>query len=620
MSGTGTLGFEASSSSINAKPFVPASKLPTSALEAAALSAKEFIPGGNISQQPPKSTPSVPSSHKHDLPEGDDLLGLTAVGAVQDTSRLAAHAAQLFQDLNPFPGKEEENATAHYKLQSPRLPQYFSNSRGGKGGGRARSSANRGGYQGRGGFVPAGKAPRAAIFIPEDLRTELCQRAHLVMAQIDGEVARSMNIPESIHHYHSLVPLDALSAANEVSLPLSVRSTVLKGVSSIDGKAYALRRIDPRTTSVPPTGEILTAAHEAVVAKWGQLPPHPTLTTPKEVFLSNEGFDGIPALYFAHDYHPAAFSLEEGHLTMTEGPQGLTLLVPEEEQLWSYLCQLACGIRVAHNAGMFIGQAALSPSKVLVTGPLAPLDRTLEGKARKSSSWRLSMSSLGIEQVLMGDMLASAQRNMQSAQKDDFCALGNLVLTLACGSREASQSLDCLTAHYSKHLCHVVAGLLANSEGVGLSNWRQLAHALGDRLFDELDVVSSMSHTLVHDLTLECENGRLLRLVMKLNAICERPQLGGDEHWSETGDRYLLKLFRDFTFHQDDENGAPNLDWGVALEALNKLDAGIAEKIMLLSRDESALLVVTYADIRRCLDNSYAELELRANKQVLKTQ
>ena len=44
------------------------------------------------------------------------------------------------------------------------------------------------------------------------------------------------------------------------------------------------------------------------------------------------------------------------------------------------------------------------------------------------------------------------------------------------------------------------------------------------------------------------------------------------------GDRYLLKLFRDFVFHQVGDDGAPLLDWGHIAEALAKLDAGLPEK------------------------------------------
>lgn len=69
--------------------------------------------------------------------------------------------------------------------------------------------------------------------------------------------------------------------------------------------------------------------------------------------------------------------------------------------------------------------------------------------------------------------------------------------------------------------------------------------------------------------------------------------------WSETGDRYLLKLFRDFVFHDcDPTDGAPRLDWGHVVEALNKLDAGSSEELLLLSRDEQSMLVASYGDVR----------------------
>ena len=48
---------------------------------------------------------------------------------------------------------------------------------------------------------------------------------------------------------------------------------------------------------------------------------------------------------------------------------------------------------------------------------------------------------------------------------------------------------------------------------------------------------------------------------------------------ARTGDRYLLKLFRDFVFHQVGDDGAPLLDWGHIAEALAKLDAGLPEKV-----------------------------------------
>jgi hypothetical protein len=46
-----------------------------------------------------------------------------------------------------------------------------------------------------------------------------------------------------------------------------------------------------------------------------------------------------------------------------------------------------------------------------------------------------------------------------------------------------------------------------------------------------------------------------------------------------SGDRYLLKLFRDFVLHQVRDDGTPMLDWGHVVECLNKLDAGAPEKV-----------------------------------------
>lgn len=44
-----------------------------------------------------------------------------------------------------------------------------------------------------------------------------------------------------------------------------------------------------------------------------------------------------------------------------------------------------------------------------------------------------------------------------------------------------------------------------------------------------------------------------------------------DPTWSETGDRYLLKLFRDHLFHQVTEAGTPWIDLSHIVSCLNKV-------------------------------------------------
>jgi len=44
-----------------------------------------------------------------------------------------------------------------------------------------------------------------------------------------------------------------------------------------------------------------------------------------------------------------------------------------------------------------------------------------------------------------------------------------------------------------------------------------------------------------------------------------------DAAWSETGDRYMLKLFRDYLFHQVDSDGLPWIDMAHIIQTLNKV-------------------------------------------------
>ena len=90
--------------------------------------------------------------------------------------------------------------------------------------------------------------------------------------------------------------------------------------------------------------------------------------------------------------------------------------------------------------------------------------------------------------------------------------------------------------------------------------------------------------------------------------IQERPEFGPNRRWAQSGDCYVLTLFRDFVFHQADGAGNPIMDLGHVVTTLNKLDAADPEKIVLVSRDGKSMLVVSYADVARCLESAFTEL------------
>ena len=133
---------------------------------------------------------------------------------------------------------------------------------------------------------------------------------------------------------------------------------------------------------------------------------------------------------------------------------------------------------------------------------------------------------------------------------------------------------------------------------------------ISERLLEQADYSYQQIDLCYTDLAKELQNGRLFRLLTKLNMILDRPQPGtpAADSWSETGDRYLLKLFVDYVFHQTDADGRPNVDLGSVVQCLNKLDVGVSEKVLLMSPDENTMLVVSYADLKACCERSVAEL------------
>lgn len=79
----------------------------------------------------------------------------------------------------------------------------------------------------------------------------------------------------------------------------------------------------------------------------------------------------------------------------------------------------------------------------------------------------------------------------------------------------------------------------------------------------------------------QCLIGLTFRIILSLRISCtfSLPQLSDisvyrynmDPSWSETGDRYLIKLFRDYLFHQVTETGEPWLDMAHIVSSLNKV-------------------------------------------------
>ncbi|XP_058684866.1 PAN2-PAN3 deadenylation complex subunit PAN3 isoform X8 [Poecile atricapillus] len=450
------------------------------------------------------------------------------------------------------------------------------------------------------------KANAPSFFMADELRQELINRHLITMAQIDQ--ADIPAVPAEVDSYHSLFPLEPLPPPNRIQKTSNFGyiTSCYKAVNSKDDLPYCLRRIHGF--------RLVNTKCMVLVDMWKKI-QHSNIVTLREVFTT-KAF-GEHSLVFAYDFHAGGETMMSRHFNDPSADSYFTKrkwgqhdgplprqhagLLPES-LIWAYIVQLSSALRTIHTAGLAC--RVMDPTKILVTGKT-----------------RLRVNCVGIFDVLTFD---NSQNNplalMAQFQQADLISLGKVVLALACNSLSGIQrenlqkAMELVTINYSSDLKNLILYLLTDQNRLRSVN--DIMPMIGARFYTQLDAAQMRNDVIEEDLAKEVQNGRLFRLLAKLGTINERPEFQKDPTWSETGDRYLLKLFRDHLFHQVTEAGTPWIDLSHIISCLNKLDAGVPEKISLISRDEKSVLVVTYSDLKRCFENTFQELIAAANGQL----
>lgn len=153
---------------------------------------------------------------------------------------------------------------------------------------------------------------------------------------------------------------------------------------------------------------------------------------------------------------------------------------------------------------------ALDPTKIILTG------RT-----------RLRLSCLAITDVITYDNNAQTSALVPHYQQEDLSALGKLVLALACKSLIAVQreniqtSLELVARTYTPDLRNLIMYLLSNQQRKTVTD---LMPMIGARFYTQLDVLQLRTDVMENEIGKEMENGRLFRLLTKMNTINERPE------------------------------------------------------------------------------------------------
>ncbi|KAI1916372.1 PAB-dependent poly(A)-specific ribonuclease subunit 3 [Ophidiomyces ophidiicola] len=411
------------------------------------------------------------------------------------------------------------------------------------------------------------------LFLPNSFREELQKKAAATLQTLPNS-----QLPAQIDYFHSLVPLDLSHQKNAAIF--GYPSWVYKAQSSKDGNFYVLRRLE---------GFRLTN-EKAIrsVQNWKRVSCGSVVTV-HDAFTNRSFQDS--SLVFVTDYHPLSKTLAEQHLVDGHGRyqnRHNSGHIPEQI-LWSYVTQIANALKAIHTAGL--AARVIEPSKILLT-----------------SKNRVRLNACAILDVVQFD----SQRPLADLQQQDLVNFGQLILALGVNSSSVAhnptKAMERLSRIYSGQLNNSVFWLLNCMQKDQERTIDVFISGISSQLISTFDSSLHLDDQLISDLSRELENARLVRLVTKLNFINERPEYEHDRQWSENGERYFLKLFRDFVFHQVDAQNSPVVDLCHALTCLNKLDAGVDEKITLISRDEQSCFIVSYKELKKAVETSFQAL------------
>lgn len=413
------------------------------------------------------------------------------------------------------------------------------------------------------------------FFIPDKLRVDLLKKADATL-----QVMPELQLPQ-LDNYHSLVALDTTHRKNAVIFGHT--SWVYKAMSTKNGNMYCLRRLE---------GYRLTN-EQAIrsVKEWRRI-DNASIVTVHDAFTTRSFGDS--SLVFVQDYHPLSQTLTDAHIAAvaTQSNRFHAKQPVQESIIWGYISQISGALKAIHSANL--AARCIDPSKIILTGKN-----------------RIRLNACAILDLVHFD----TRRPIAELQQEDLVLFGRLILCLTTSVLPSHLGnlqvhLDQMSRNYSAELRETVVWLLAPPQPSAPKGIDEFIRGVSTHIVASLDQALHQADEVSSVLQRELENGRIARLVMKLDTINERPEYDGDRAWSETGERYMLKLFRDYVFHQVDVNGKPVLDMGHMIRALNKLDAGIDERICLTSRDEQTNFLVTYKELKKQLTSAFNELQM----------
>lgn len=339
--------------------------------------------------------------------------------------------------------------------------------------------------------------------LPDDLWRYHRELAHEAMRQMDPTDPRHKAVPIP---YGNAYCLDAPNQQSRSSF--GYPSSTFQVTSREDGYLYCLHRFEDVKSVSPKIAHVVST-------KWAAL-EHAGILRLHNCFVAQR------AVFFVHSFLKGARSLRD----RWAGPLS-------EQVLWSVICQLVSVIRLVHANKLAVRTLDLAHV-------LAVMDAS-------QMRLRVVVNCVGVVDALE----CESRKNMSDLQQEDIRALGRLLLSVATGTEITSATDNETLArceqfcvpNFSRELHSLVFTLIKSRVPPTILD---VSRAMAGRALDELDAVHVSLDRTEAALAAEYESGRSMRLLLKLGFINERPEFGVNRRWAQSGDCYVLTLFRDY--------------------------------------------------------------------------
>ncbi|EME32132.1 PAB-dependent poly(A)-specific ribonuclease subunit 3 isoform 1 [Galdieria sulphuraria] len=349
------------------------------------------------------------------------------------------------------------------------------------------------------------------------------------------------SLPTTINQYHSLYQIEETSSGVPVFLNY-------RCLSSSDGKVYLLRRV---LGAVPFDSQFVLKC----VERWKKI-RHPSVVPLCEVFSTFAFTQGAAnELVFVYPFYDNAQIFRKVYLPSEDEENKQVFPLPEKV-IWTILIQLISSLDALHSAEMVAGES-LSSSGILVVG-----------------THRIRLNKCGIAESLSTDSVGSKNYSQYSTsfvldierkKQDDVWRLMHLLFLLTLRSHASivkngvlqigvNDALNVLQsmAFYSHDILHILSFLVDHYNRTLPVSITQICSIVAPQIIYDYGHVWLHADTLEAELDRRLNSSRLFQLISLFGFVLDWDDSSTISQWSETEDKFVLRLFYDYMFHPYD--------------------------------------------------------------------